>query len=173
MFFTKPFDLVTEPKTSGPRKELNTIMFYTFILMNLFNQFNCRLLDTDAEESKKHLNIFTNSIWKSPCFWGVTFFEFFVTMQMIEAGNSELGSALLGTGPISTVQVIICWVLGAFSLVVNIILKFIPMNGFYWVANKVDLEGEGTNETNAVSAVFKNATEQYQRRMSSIVDGPI
>jgi hypothetical protein len=92
---------------------------------------------------------------------------------MVEAGNTELGSALLGTTGITDLQHLICWLLGAFSLIVNIILKFIPMNAFFWVANKVDLEGEGTEETNKVNNMFKNAQEQYQRRMSHIVDGPI
>ena len=79
MFFETPFDLVTEPPRSNKRLVLNTIMFYTFILMNLFNQFNCRLLDTDVEGSKKNLNIFTNSLLRTPMFWFVIIFEFFVT----------------------------------------------------------------------------------------------
>ena len=79
MFFETSFDLVTEPPRSTNRLVLNTIMFYTFILMNLFNQFNCRLLDTDVEGSKKNLNIFTNTLLRTPMFWFVIIFEFFVT----------------------------------------------------------------------------------------------
>ena len=51
MFFTKDFDLVTEPPRSKERLTLNTIMFFTFILMNLFNTFNCRILDSSEEDA--------------------------------------------------------------------------------------------------------------------------
>lgn len=142
MFCEKPFDLVTEPPRSNDRLVINTIMFYTFILMNLFNQFNCRLVDSDAELSKKNLNPFGKSLLYTPTFWLVIVFEFGLTYLMVSAGSSELGSALLGTAELTTVQTIICWVLGAFTLIVNIGLKFLPMDLFYYVAVHVDLEGD-------------------------------
>lgn len=51
MFFDQSFNIITEPirdpVTGNPtdRLKLNTILFYTFILMNIFNQINCRNLD--------------------------------------------------------------------------------------------------------------------------------
>jgi len=65
MFFTTPFNIITEGPTTTDRLELNTIMFYSFILMNLFNQFNCRLLDTEetVNDPKKNLNVFNTSLF--------------------------------------------------------------------------------------------------------------
>lgn len=145
IFFNESFNLVTEPirdsdGNSTDRLVLDTISFYAFTLMNLFNQFNCRLLDTDKEKSKKNINIFTNSLFRTPMFWVIIILEFLLTIEMVSAGGTELGSALLGTAALTQSQIIICWVLGAFSLIVNIILKQIPMPFFYMIANKLDLE---------------------------------
>lgn len=147
IFFDESFNLVTEPIRDADGKNTNrlvldTISFYAFILMNLFNQFNCRLLDTNKERSKKNINIFTNSLFRTPMFWIITIGEFFLTIMMVKAGGNELGSALLGTAELSQGQIITCWVLGAFTLVVNIILKHVPMSFFYYVANKLDLEAD-------------------------------
>jgi len=51
IFFHNSFNLITTPirdpvsAEATDRLKLNTILFYTFILMNLFNQINCRNLD--------------------------------------------------------------------------------------------------------------------------------
>ena len=89
---------------------------------------------------------FTESLLHSPLFWAVIIFEFAVTSLMVNAGNSELGSALLGTTGLTTNQQIICWGLGAFSLVVNLGIKKIPMNIFIHLSNVIDLEGDASNE---------------------------
>ena len=58
IFFETSFNLVMEPLRNPvdhegtDRLKLNTILFYTFILMNLFNQINCRSLD------KENINVF-------------------------------------------------------------------------------------------------------------------
>lgn len=57
IFFETSFNLITEPLRTSTgegtdRMKLNTILFYTFILMNLFNQINCRILD------KNSINVF-------------------------------------------------------------------------------------------------------------------
>lgn len=51
---------------------------------------------------------------------------------MISSGSIKLtvASALLGTGPLTFVQQIVCWILGAISLLVNLILKKIPVDSF-------------------------------------------
>lgn len=55
IFFTESFNLVIAPgqpdtaeniKWKENRMQLDTICFHTFILMNLFNSINCRLVDT-------------------------------------------------------------------------------------------------------------------------------
>jgi len=99
VFFENTFNLVTEPMRDASGKAtdrlvLDTIIFHSFILMNLFNQVNCRVVD--AREINVFLTIFNN-----PIFWVVMAFEFVVQQLMINAGSSTLGSALLGTAPMS------------------------------------------------------------------------
>ena len=50
MFFDEPFNIVTTPlhdQDGEPTDRLvnNTMVFHTFILMNWFNTFNCRIID--------------------------------------------------------------------------------------------------------------------------------
>ena len=50
------------------RLVLDTIVFHTFILMNLFNQINCRVVD----ENEK--NVF-KTLFNNPIFWVIMIFE--------------------------------------------------------------------------------------------------
>ena len=69
---------------------------------------------------------------------------------------------------------IVCWSFGAFSLVVNAILKKLPMQFFYHIANIIDLEGDKENAwSQKINSTYNNAQEQYKRRLSSVVDGPV
>ena len=77
MFFTESWNLVDTSPIDPKRLTLNTIMFQTFILMNLFNQFNCRIIDTEEiNESKANIHPFNIQLLHSPYFWMVTIFEF-------------------------------------------------------------------------------------------------
>lgn len=84
MFFEKSFNLITEPPRNellGPtdRLRLDTIMFNTFILMNLFNQINCRIVDSDE---KSEMNIF-KTLFTHLTFIVVLGGEFFVQYTII------------------------------------------------------------------------------------------
>lgn len=56
MFFNGgqgPFNLITTPaERVNDRTTLDTICFHTFILMNIFNQINCRVLDSNEHTEK-------------------------------------------------------------------------------------------------------------------------
>ena len=77
-------------------------MFYTFILMNLFNQLNCRVNDDDK------FNIFAG-MFKNFFFILVVAFEFFLTWLMVEIGATALGSALIGTAKLTIGMRVYCW----------------------------------------------------------------
>lgn len=67
IFFDQSFNIVTEPLLDDKynptsRMTMNTIIFHTFILMNLFNQINCRVVD-DSE-----MNVF-KSLFNNFFFW--------------------------------------------------------------------------------------------------------
>lgn len=105
------FSLVNPPSSRlDDRIKLDTICFHTFILMNLFNSINCRVLDT-AEHSE--INVF-KSLFKlktkngkivcppTPAhsiYWAVLLGEF--ALQHFIILNSRPGQLLFGTQPLS------------------------------------------------------------------------
>lgn len=73
--------------------QLDTICFHSFILMNLFNSINCRLVDT---KELTQLNIF-RTLFNNFTFWIVFLLEMAIQDVMIRAGDWGLGSAIVGT----------------------------------------------------------------------------
>lgn len=76
MFFDEPYNLVTTPsrKDNVPTSKMtmDTIIFNTFFMMNMFNQINSRSLD-ETEIDKVYKNLFNNVI-----FWIVVGLEVFL-----------------------------------------------------------------------------------------------
>lgn len=141
IFFEEPLNLVTAAKRDEllnptARLELDTIIFHTFILMSLFNQINCRVVDSDEVSD---MNIF-RTLFTHFTFIIVLGAEFFIQNFMMIVSNNKLGSTLLGVAPITANQNLTCWLLGASTLLVNIILKKIPVRLFEFVNNNIDLE---------------------------------
>jgi magnesium-transporting ATPase (P-type) len=143
MFFDETFNLITEPPRiygglPTNRLVLDTICFHSFILMNLFNMFNCRVLD------QHEINVFKN-IFNNIFFWLVLGIEVAVQILMINAADTQLGSALLGVAPLTKGQNVVCWFIGASSLAINIVGKQIPLS-FFAFTNNIDLENENREE---------------------------
>jgi len=95
IFFDEPYHLIFTPLRDSEgiatsKLVNNTICFHTFVMMNLFNQINCRVID--ATETNVFKTLF-NNIW----FWVILSFELFIQHLMIDAGGSVIGNALLGT----------------------------------------------------------------------------
>jgi magnesium-transporting ATPase (P-type) len=95
IFFEKSFNLITTKIRDSndmptDRLVLDTICFHTFILMNLFNQINCRVVDPNE------LNVFL-TLFNNLTFWVIMAIELGIQHLMIGAASSKLGSALLGT----------------------------------------------------------------------------
>lgn len=88
MFFDKSFNIITEPdrledKSASNKMIMKTMCFHTFVLMNLFNQINCRIIDD------KDINVFrTLSPFNHPIFWVVIAFEVSVQQFMINAAKT-------------------------------------------------------------------------------------
>jgi hypothetical protein len=119
------------------------MQFYIFVLMNLFNQFNCRIVEEDK------FNIFSGLI-KNYFYILVVAFEFFLTWLMVEIGATSLGSSLIGTAGLTPVERIICWCVGASTLLWGAILKKIPLSPFEKVAEKINLEDEDGGYINSL-----------------------
>lgn len=97
LIYTPRRDPVTFKGTN--RLILDTICFNTFVLMNMFNMLNCRIVDQDE------INIF-KTLFNNQFFWIIFFIEMVIQFLMIRFGSLDLNvaSALLGTGPLSISQ---------------------------------------------------------------------
>ena len=135
MFAETQFNLITEDKDSIDRKTVDTICFHVFILMNLFNSINCRVVD--AEE----MNVF-KTLFNNPIYWFVVVAEFGVQYFMLWLGESAdgLGSKITGTTKLTVPQHIICLCLGVSVLLINPLVKMVPRDKFVWVSMNINLE---------------------------------
>ena len=139
IFFDEPFNLITTPLRDADgmatkRLTLDTICFHTFFLMNWFNTLNSRIVDANE------INVFKR-IFNNHYLFVVMAVELVVQQLMINAGGSVLGSALLGTTQLAYKQTLVCWLLGAFSLVVHVIGKKLPLDTFTF-AQAIELEND-------------------------------
>jgi len=138
IFFPKPFNIIYEELRDENGKAtdhlvLDTIVFHTFILMNLFNQINCRVIDADE------FNVF-KTLFNNLTFWAVMIFELVVQNWMLWLAQSDIGSVLVGTAVLTTHQTIACWCLGAGSLIVYPLVKLIPLEKLEPITKHLDLE---------------------------------
>ena len=101
IFFEESVNLITaelrnEDMSPKPRLVLDTLLFHTYILMNLFNAINCRVVDPEEK------NVF-KTILNNPLFWLITGIEVAVQLGMLFIGSfNGLGSILIGTAPLTT-----------------------------------------------------------------------
>lgn len=166
MFFKKSFNLVTAPlrdertdKALDPLK-LDTILFYIFIVMNLFNQFNCRIVD----EGRYNVVV---GVWRNMFFVLVLAFEFFLTWAMVDIGATTLGSSLIGTAEITAIDHLCIWCIGSTTLIWGAILKKIPLRFFEKISNHVNLEEED-DENDHLNKLFNKASEMHNKARASI-----
>ncbi|KAF9104595.1 hypothetical protein BGX27_010036 [Mortierella sp. AM989] len=95
------------------KQELDTMVFNTFVFLQIFNEVNCRRLDN-------HLNIFSG-IQRNNYF--VIIFFIMVTFQIIIV---EFGGAAFKTEKLDGIQWLICVLLGLLSIPVGVIVRLIP-----------------------------------------------
>jgi len=149
MLFKKSFNLITAPLRDQETEKaldplvLGTIQFYIFVLMNLFNQFNCRIV------VDKEFNIFAD-LWKNYFFIIVVAFEFFLTWLMVDIGATTIGSSLIGTANLTPMDHLICWLVGASTLLVGVLIKLVPIGHFESIIHHFDLEDETGGKLNAL-----------------------
>lgn len=138
MFFDEGYNLITTPLRQDDKPtakmSMDTMIFFTYFLMNMFNQINCRVVDDDE------INVF-KTLGNNSIFWLVFGGEMAMTHVMIMAGKSNFGQAVLGVTTLSLVQYIVAWVLGALSLPLFVLTKkVVPMAPFQKLMVKFDLE---------------------------------
>ena len=157
MFCDKPYNLVTTElrhnKTKLPTEKLriNTLCFNTFMLMNLFNMINCRII------GENDFNIFKNSRHHMG-FWAVFLAEMALQFIMVIGGEFDLGSSLFGTAPMSRAMWITSWCLGFSTLFVAAAVKKIPILWFSFI--NIDLETVN-DDSNFVTRMNKRTLDGF------------
>lgn len=129
--------------------------------MNLFNSINCRLVDT---KEATQLNVF-RTLFNNLTFWIILLIELVIQDVMIKAGNWGLGSDIVGTTTLTEGMTITCWVFGAMSLIVNLIIKQIPIDYFEFT-NNINLEQEKDDQ--AINKYMKMSQEQFNKRINQV-----
>lgn len=142
IFFDESVNLISSEVRDAtgramPRLQLDTLNFHTYVLMNLFNSINCRVVDANEK------NVF-KTLMNNTMFWFIILIELAVQLGMLWASDLfTIASILLGIGPLTTGMQITAWILGASVLLVNVGIKFIPLH----IIQKLplpDLEGEAS-----------------------------
>ncbi len=108
------------------RQELDTMVFNTFVFLQIFNEVNCRRLDN-------HLNIFAG-IHKNNYFIVI-----FIIMVLFQALIIQFGGAAFETEKLNGIQWLICILLGMLSIPVGVIIRLIPEEIFGPLKNWVNL----------------------------------
>ncbi|KAF9294441.1 hypothetical protein BGZ88_003889 [Linnemannia elongata] len=106
-------DSITKAYTQFKRQELDTMVFNTFVFLQIFNEVNCRRLDN-------HLNIFSG-IHRNTYF--IVIFFIMVIFQVIIV---QFGGAAFDTEKLNGIQWLICILLGLLSIPVGVIIRLIP-----------------------------------------------
>ena len=134
-------------------------MFHSFILMNMFNQINCRVVDA------RELNVF-KTLFNNPIFWVIFALEIGIQQLMVNPGSNVLLQGMLGTAPLTEGMTITAWSFGAFSLVVNVLLKQLPLELFAF-AKVIDLET--VNEKELINKYMAKGESFYKSKKEAIL----
>ena len=101
-----------------PSWHIPTIAFNAFVWMQLFNEINCRFL---IEPKSRNLNPFRNlhRNWFFPVIW--------IGSSAIQVILVFFGGIVFGTKPIGWAEWLICLSFGVSSLLLNLLVRLIPM----------------------------------------------
>lgn len=131
--------------TPTPRLYLFTMVFQSFVFMQIFNQINARKL------GEREFNVFSG------------FFNniYFLIMTLIEVGMQmfivEYGGMFVQCAPLNTDQNIFCICIGAFSLIWGLILKFVPARWF----DRLSITEEPMTEEEVDKSVNANLRKSF------------
>ncbi|KAG0054959.1 hypothetical protein BGZ83_009943 [Gryganskiella cystojenkinii] len=122
---------IKDAYTGFKRQELDTMVFNTFVFLQIFNEVNCRRLDN-------HLNIFAG-IQRNRYFIII-----FIIMVLFQAIIVMFGGAAFETEKLNGIQWLICVLLGLLSLPVGVIIRLLPDEIFCGLKQWIDHPGSTT-----------------------------
>jgi len=146
MFFDEEerFNIVSETKFDSElhptnRLVLDTIIFHTFILMNLANMINCKV--GGIRDPSKLVKQFISN----PIFWIVFGLELFTQLSMISLENGGFLKRLTGTSELTFGQSVTCYVMAILSIPFNYVLADYVDLKLFKFADKFNLDNEKHN----------------------------
>lgn len=141
--------------------ELYTIVFQTFVFMQLFNQINARKL------GDKEFNVFAgfcNNAW----FICITILTFVIQYCMVQYGGRPLRAT-----PLTQRDQLVCLGLGAFSLIWGAIIKCILPARLFECLSMDEKEMDDKEEAQSfVAGVRKSFRQSTTRRFDKEKDTP-
>ena len=130
-----------------------TIIFNVFVVYTLFNQINCRVIDDS-------LNIFVR-IGNNLFFPIITGCELFLQIILIEFGQDAFKCTERG---LTLIQWLICIGFSLISLILSVIIKFIPADVF--IQNILDNISKGNEIANMDDLMNKNEKKEGEEENS-------
>lgn len=156
MFFENSFSIITEPKTKPAdpaipgdkggaptdRYRKDVACFHTFMLMNIFNMINCRVVN--AHQDNVFKTLFNNKI-----FWFIFLIELAAQYGMVLSGEINDGAfkflpKVFGVCDLNWKIHVTAIVFGIFPLAIRPLTNKIPITAFHFM-DKIDLETKGGN----------------------------
>lgn len=161
MYWT-PFNIITMPQrdSEGPTDRLrkDTLCFHTFMLMNLINMINCRVVRENEP------NVF-KTLLNNKQFWFIFIIEMAVQNAMVAFAQLEkpfdIIGVIVGTADMPWTAHLTAWIFGLFTLAIRPLTQKIPVDKFYFM-EALDLETVN-NDANFVTRYAQRATDDYAR----------
>jgi len=171
MYFDEPFDIVTsdlrtggdegDPTSGlpGPRLRKDTLCFHTFMLMNIINMINCRVVDENEN------NVF-KTLFNNKWFWIIFILEMVVQNGLVliaadETGPFKIIGSLSGTAGITWEMHLSAWIFALAVLGIRPLTNKIPLDRFQFM-DKIDLE-TNNKDANFITKWGDRAAGDYQR----------
>ena len=133
-----------------------TIVFQTFVFMQLFNQINARKL------GEREWNVFA-SFFNNFMFIAILIITFGVQMLIVEYGGRYMRAY-----PLSMRDNGICAAIASFTLIWGLILKCIPARWFEWIRLEEKEMSEAEEQESMVASLKKSRTMRSASQRSSV-----
>lgn len=140
--YWEPFNIVTKElrdtnNLPTDRLRKDTLCFHTFMLMNIINMINCRVVDEHED------NVF-RTIPDSRMFCMIFLLELgvqnaFVWLAHVESGPFKVFGVILGTADMPWEAHLSAWIFGLFVLAIRPATNYIPVDRFFFM-DRIDLE---------------------------------
>ena len=152
VIFNVPSSLGSESGPWNPDIAVHyTIFFQIFVFMQVFNEINCRKL------KKEELNVF-KGFFNNWLFITIEFFTVVVQILIV-----QFGGGFIRTAPLTVNQHLICFAIGALSLIIGLLVKWVPESVFNRITLLKDKPAAGKNLDRSVTSMLKRKASSRLR----------